>query len=246
MCKVAYYKQPLVSSSMFISPEQSRAARGLFAMTRQELANASGVSVRTITSFEDSSDRLPIAANLAAIRKALERLGVLFTEAGVEWFPPFSEAQTRVIRALQVRNGPRMCQPADLYAESGCSRGDLEILVRLQIIEGIDTLPMLTPIGLHMPRLLDAHKAREAQREAARNLIGSPVNYSVHPEDSTIFHAQTAACFRIEADGTLSVLFDKLVPPKHREDVIAGAREALRRHIERDPRVVGNFVWLGR
>ncbi len=110
-------------------------------MTQQELANASGTSLRTITSFEDSSDRLPIAANLAAIRKAFERLGVMFTDAGVEWVPSFSAAQMRAIRALQVRKGPSMCRPADLYAESGCSRGELEALVRLRIVEGIDTLP---------------------------------------------------------------------------------------------------------
>jgi hypothetical protein len=72
------------------------------------------------------------------------------------------------------------------------------------------------------------------------------MNYSVHPDDSTIFHAQTAACFRIEDDGTLTVLYDSLVPPDQRENVIAGAREALRLHRERDPRIVGNFVWSGR
>jgi hypothetical protein len=228
---------------MSISSYQCRAARGLFAMTQQELADSSGVSLRTITSFEDSSDRVPIAANLAAIRKAFERLGVLFTEAGVEWAPPFSGAQMRVIRALQARGGPRMCRPAELYAETGCSRGDLETLVQLRIVEGIDSLPMLTPIGLHVPLLLQAHQDREARREAARNSICAPTNYSVHPDDLTIFHAQTAATFRIEGDGTLTVLFDTLVPPDQRENVIAGAREALRLHRERDRRIVGNFVW---
>jgi hypothetical protein len=65
----------------------------------------------------------------------------------------------------------------------------------------------------------------------------------VRLDDRTVFHAPTAAVFRIEEDGTLSALFDKLVPRKQRDDVIAGAREALRLHRERDPRVVGNFVW---
>ena len=51
---------------MTISPDQCRAARGFFAMSRQELANASGVSLRTITSFEDTTDRVPTAANLAS------------------------------------------------------------------------------------------------------------------------------------------------------------------------------------
>jgi transcriptional regulator with XRE-family HTH domain len=172
---------------MSISPYQCRAARGLFAMTQQELANASGVSLRTITSFEDSSDRRPIAANLAAIRTALKRLGVRFTEAGVEWCPPFSETQIRVIRALQVRRGRSMCSPADLYAESGCSRADLEALVQLRVIDGIDTAPLLTAIGLHVPLLLQAHEEREAQREAARKLVFAPIGYHVDLVERIIF-----------------------------------------------------------
>src|ERR1700681_3186496 len=120
---------------MAISPDQCRAARGLFAMSRQELANASGVSVRTITNFEDAkTDRVPTAANLVAIRNALQRLGVVFNRAGVKWVPTFTEKQLRVIQALQVRHGPRMATVADVTAESGCSRGDLEELAQLQII----------------------------------------------------------------------------------------------------------------
>ena len=226
---------------MSISPYQCRAGRGLFAMTQQELANASGVSLRTITSFEDARDRVPIAANLAAIRTAFERLGVLFTAAGIEWSPPFSETQMRVIRALQVRTGRPMCSPADLYAETQCSRADLEALVRLGIIEGIDTAPLLTAIGLHVPLLLQAHE----EREVARKWAYAPINYHVDLDERVIFHARTAASFRIEADGTLTVLFDTFVSLDEREDAIAGAREALRQHRERDPRVVGKFVWVG-
>jgi hypothetical protein len=226
---------------MSISPQQCRAARALFAMNRQELANASGVSLRTITSFEDSSDRLPIAGNLAAIREALERLGVRFIEGGVGWFSPFSQPQMRVIRALAGRNRPPICSLAELYGESGCSRGDLEALARLQVIEGIDTIPLLTAIGLHMPRLLQDHE----NREAARDRMYAPVNYDVHPDDSIIFHARTATSFRIKDDGTLAVHFDAFLPEDEMEKALAGAREALRQHRERDPRVVGKFVWRG-
>jgi len=226
---------------MTISPDQCRAARSLFAMSRQELANASGVSLRTITSFEDTTDRVPTAANLAAIRTALQRLGVVFTHAGVEWGPPFTEKQVRVIRALQVRNGPRMATVADVTAESGCSRGDLEALAQLQIITGIDGVPLLTAIGLHIPALLQGYEARMV----ARRVKYAPINYTVLVDDKSVFHAQTATVFRIKDDGTLTVLFAAGLGEDELEEVMAGAREALRLDRERDPRMAGKFVWAG-
>jgi DNA-binding XRE family transcriptional regulator len=226
---------------MTLSPDQCRAARGLFAMSRQELANASGVSLRTITSFEDTTDRVPTAANLAAIQSALQCLGVVFNHAGVEWVQPFTEKQVRVIRALQVRSGPCMATVADVMAESGCSRGDLEALARLQIITGIDGRPLWTAIGLHIPKLLDGYEARVA----ARKVKYAPINYTVLVDDKSVFHAQTATVFRIEDDGTLTVLFKAGLPEDELVEVMAGAREALRLDRERDPRVVGKFVWAG-
>ena len=154
---------------MSISSNQCRAARGLFAMSRQELAHASGVSLRTIVSFEDASDRLPTAANLAAIQTALQRLGVVFQDGGVEWSPPFSEPQTCVILTLQVRNGPRMMSSSELFTQTGCSRADLELLAQLQILTGIDGYPLLTAIGLHIPGLLRDHEFRER----ARKVVGA-------------------------------------------------------------------------
>jgi len=211
-------------------------------MSRQELADASGVSVRTITSFEDAkTDRVPTAANLAAIRSALQHLGVLFNHAGVEWVPPFTEKQVGVIRALQVRHGPRMATVADVTAESGCSRGDLEELARLQIITGIDGFPTLTAIGLHIPALLRRHEARML----ARQVKYAPINYTVLLDDKSVFHAQTAIVFRIEDDGTLTVRFAAGLVGDELEEAMAGAREALRQERERDPRLVGRFVWAG-
>ena len=66
---------------MSITPAQSRAARGLVAMTQASLAETSGVSLRTIAHFE-SAERTPIPANLAAIRSALESAGVAFINDG--------------------------------------------------------------------------------------------------------------------------------------------------------------------
>ena len=208
-------------------------------MSRQELAHASGVSLRTISSFEDASDRLPTAANLAAIQTALQRLGVVFQDGGVEWSPPFSETQTRVILVLRVQHNPRMMSTSELFTRTGCSRADLELLAQFQILTGIDGYPMLTAIGLHITGLLRDHESRET----ARQVIDATINYTVRLDDRTVFHGPTAAVFRIEEDGTLSTLFDKLVPQERRDDVIAGAREALRLQRERDPRVIGNFAW---
>jgi transcriptional regulator with XRE-family HTH domain len=60
-----------------IKPAQCRAGRALLAWTMPKLAEASGVSVSTINSFE-LERRNPIAANLAAIQRALEQAGVEF------------------------------------------------------------------------------------------------------------------------------------------------------------------------
>lgn len=62
---------------MSLTPAQCRAARGLVDMTQQQLATASGVSLRTITHFE-KGERTPIPANLRVIREALETAGVIF------------------------------------------------------------------------------------------------------------------------------------------------------------------------
>ena len=62
---------------MSISAAQCRAGRAILALTQEELAVASGVSKRTIASFE-SEQRGPIAANLAMIKTALEAAGVEF------------------------------------------------------------------------------------------------------------------------------------------------------------------------
>jgi transcriptional regulator with XRE-family HTH domain len=60
-----------------ITPAQCRAARGLLRWSQPALAQASGVSVSTINSFE-LERRTPIPANLSAIQSALEKAGVEF------------------------------------------------------------------------------------------------------------------------------------------------------------------------
>ncbi|MGO8738784.1 helix-turn-helix domain-containing protein [Rhodoblastus sp.] len=62
---------------MAISDAQSRAARALIGWSRETLAKAANVSLRTIVDFERGA-REPHAATLAALRRALEAAGVEF------------------------------------------------------------------------------------------------------------------------------------------------------------------------
>jgi transcriptional regulator with XRE-family HTH domain len=62
---------------MGITPGQCRAARALLDITRDELAELSGVSTRALAYFEEG-ERVPVPQNMAAIRRALEAAGVDF------------------------------------------------------------------------------------------------------------------------------------------------------------------------
>jgi transcriptional regulator with XRE-family HTH domain len=64
-----------------MTPEQSRAARGLMDWSQQALADAAGVGLSTVRDFEKGR-RQPIASNLSAIRAALEAAGVTFLAEG--------------------------------------------------------------------------------------------------------------------------------------------------------------------
>jgi transcriptional regulator with XRE-family HTH domain len=59
------------------TPAQSRAARALLNITRDELSRRSGVSKRAIASYEAGSSQL-MRANLQVIRQTFEMMGVEF------------------------------------------------------------------------------------------------------------------------------------------------------------------------
>jgi transcriptional regulator with XRE-family HTH domain len=63
---------------MTISPQQSRAARGLLDWSQTELGVRANLSESTIRDFEKGR-RVPAINNLTAIRAALEASGVEFT-----------------------------------------------------------------------------------------------------------------------------------------------------------------------
>ncbi|WP_352819485.1 helix-turn-helix transcriptional regulator [Mesorhizobium sp. M0207] len=60
-----------------ILPQQIRAARALIDWTRDDLANASGLTVRTLARIE-SSQTVPRQTTLEALAKALEAAGIEF------------------------------------------------------------------------------------------------------------------------------------------------------------------------
>ena len=60
-----------------LAPEQSRAARGWLDWSQEDLAKRANVSLSTVRDFEKRK-REPIKNNLAAIRMALEAVGMRF------------------------------------------------------------------------------------------------------------------------------------------------------------------------
>lgn len=60
-----------------MSPEQCRAARAWLDWSQEELATKARISNSTLRDFE-AGRRIPIANNLAAIRRALEQAGIEF------------------------------------------------------------------------------------------------------------------------------------------------------------------------
>ena len=78
-------------------PAQCRAARAMLDMTRPQLAEAAGLELPLVAAFEQGGGQAPAAA-VRAMRRALERAGIEFTNesgpgvrlkpAPVEFFRP--------------------------------------------------------------------------------------------------------------------------------------------------------------
>jgi len=66
-----------------ITPAQSRAGRALIDWSRDQLASASKVALRTIVDFERGA-REPREVTKDAIRRALETAGVIFVDENGE------------------------------------------------------------------------------------------------------------------------------------------------------------------
>lgn len=66
---------------MSITPEQSRAARGLLDWSQTQLGQAANLSESTIRDFEKGR-RTPSPNNLAAVQRALESAGITVLKEG--------------------------------------------------------------------------------------------------------------------------------------------------------------------
>jgi hypothetical protein len=70
-----------VHKTLMITAQESRAARGLLNWTQTDLAQASLLGLSTVRHFE-AELRETTAANLAAIRNAFEKAGIIFETDG--------------------------------------------------------------------------------------------------------------------------------------------------------------------
>ncbi len=63
-----------------MTPEQSRAARGLLKLKPEDIAERAGISAPTIRSFENEA-RATMPADVRVLRMTFETLGVVFVDA---------------------------------------------------------------------------------------------------------------------------------------------------------------------
>jgi transcriptional regulator with XRE-family HTH domain len=64
---------------VLISSAQSKAARALLGWTQSQLAERSGVSLRTVANFE-GGEHQPIPSIQAALERALQEAGIIFLD----------------------------------------------------------------------------------------------------------------------------------------------------------------------
>jgi DNA-binding transcriptional regulator YiaG len=99
-------------TSIFIgmSPEQSRAARAWLSWSQEELARRANVSLSTVRDHEKGR-HAPIAATLAAMRRAVETAGIEFIE---------EDGKPVGIRVL--RDAPGNANPTDATGDANARR----------------------------------------------------------------------------------------------------------------------------
>ena len=73
-----------MSIALTITAAQIRAARQLVRVSQADIAEATGLSVPTIKRAESERDVAISSESISAIRKALEKAGVIFVESNGE------------------------------------------------------------------------------------------------------------------------------------------------------------------
>ncbi len=102
--EIVYAKRKYMS----LSPEQSRAARGLLDWSQAQLAARSNLGQSTVRDFEKGR-RVPTVNNLAAIQRALEAAGAVFVE---------ENGEGPGVRLKKKRTGPGTIAAEDLNASN--------------------------------------------------------------------------------------------------------------------------------
>ncbi len=72
--------------------------------------------------------------------------------------------------------------------------------------------------------------------------LGGMIGYSVNAAERTVFHHPSAACFRYDDAGRLTLLNPQALPDADVLLATQGAAEALRQEAERNPQI--RFAWL--
>ena len=148
-----------------MTPEQCKAARAWLDMDQVQLAKASGVALSTIRDYE-LRKRIPVAANVAALQRALEEAGAKFIDrdgeaVGLEVRPRITE-RTLIVPALKA-----LAEMEDGFL------GTSELIAALGLI--------LHPFGEDLDILENRSDTRFSQivrnmvshRKSATNLIGA-------------------------------------------------------------------------
>jgi predicted nucleotidyltransferase/predicted DNA-binding protein (UPF0251 family) len=173
-----------------LTPEACRAARGLLAWSQSQLAKRARISRATVAEFERSA-RQPIAANLVALRSALEAGGVDFLAEGA--VPRTGKAALRgadarladILRRLQA-GAPRLRRLglAHLSVFGSTARGtaradsDVDLLLELNPRRKLDLLDYAGIVGeieKLLPQKVDAAQRGRLKPEIARAALQDEV-----------------------------------------------------------------------
>jgi transcriptional regulator with XRE-family HTH domain len=134
---------------MNLTPEQSRAARGLLKLPRPAVAKSAHVGVMTLIEFESGS-RTPTYNNRKAIREALEAAGVAFVDTDTGGGPgvrlrtapaePSGTPSPEQLRAGRMMAGLSQTQLADAAGLGRSTVADYERRARVPNAENLAML----------------------------------------------------------------------------------------------------------
>lgn len=151
-------------------PEQVRAARSLLGWSQQELASRAGVAVSTVADFERGL-RSPVPNNAHAVRHALERSGVVFTETGVShgfhWTFMTERGMSDLIVTFTPENGQPVIEFASIFGKVEPSKVSVSAIqcmtpeLRRKVADYVDRYGAKTPHLHRLRKMLEDMPDRE-------------------------------------------------------------------------------------